>query len=217
MFRAFASLNPMPNRRRLLGGIGCVAGPVILLVAAGMVAHFRLLGRHVTPLAAVWVWLLTLGFAALAKDRAWWKWGVVGLFVALGLVSCLSLRFAPRHARDDYRSAAARARVALTQGLIVWWSAARAGAEYYRLPTGLPPGRTDVAVELINVATAELASLPMPDLVVVSKPDLHDAGGAVAAYLATKGYQPAETLAGFTIWVRARRQSGTGIAENMIE
>jgi hypothetical protein len=142
---------------------------------------------------------------------------VAGLFVALGLVSCLSLRFAARHARDDYRGAAARARVALAQGQIVWWSAARAGAEYYRLPTSLPPGTAGRALELINVAPTELAGLPMPDLVVGSKPDLHDASGAVATFLATREYQPAEMLPGFTIWVRAGRQSGTGIAANMIE
>jgi hypothetical protein len=217
IFRAFASLNPMVSRRRLLAGFACVASPVILLVAAGVIAHFRLLGRHVTPLAAVGLWLSTLGFAALAKDRVWSKRSVAGLFVALGLVSCLSLRFAARHARDDYRGAAARARVALAQGQIVWWSAARVGAEYYQVPTVRPPGRTGAAVELINVATAELAGLPTPDLVVGSKPDLHDAGGAVAAYLATKGYQPEEKLAGFTIWARAGRWSGTGTAENMIE
>ncbi len=205
MFRAFASLNPMANRRRLLAGIACVASPLVLLVAAGVIAHFRLLGRHVTPLLAVGVWLLTLGFAALAKDRVWWKRAVAGLFVALGLISCLSLRFAPRHARDDYRGAAARARVALAQGQIVWWSAAGAGAEYYRLPTSLPPGKAGRALELINVAPAELAGLPMPDLVVESKPDVHDARGAVATFLATREYQPAEMLAGFTIWVRAGR------------
>jgi hypothetical protein len=217
MFRAIDSLKPLANWRRLLEGGGCVAGPVILLVAAGMVAHFRLLGRHLTPLAAVWIWLLTLGFTSLAKERAWSKRGVGVLFLVLGLVSCLSLRFAPRHARDDYRGAATRAQVALAQGHIVWWSAARAGAEYYRLPASLPPGKPGTALELINAATAEVAGLPMPDLVVVSKPDLHDAGGAVAAYLATKAYKPVEMLPGFTIWGHAGRQSGTGNAENMIE
>ncbi len=206
VFRAFASLNQVTaNRRRLLGGVACVAGPVILLVVAGMMAHFRLLGRHATPLLAVWVWFLTLGFAIKAGDAAWWKRGGVGLFVALGLISCLSLRFAPRHARDDYRGAAARARVALAQGQIVWWSASPWGAEYYQLPTSLPPGRAGAAVELVNVAPAELAGLPLPDLVVESKPDLYDADGAVAAHLATKGYQPEKALAGFTIRVRAGR------------
>jgi len=208
LFRGCASLNPGANWRRWLGGVACVAGPVLVLVATGVVAHFRLLGRHVTPLAAVGLWLLTLGCAALAKERAWWKRGVVGFWLTLSLISCLSLRFAPRHARDDYRTAATRARVALGRGQVVWWSAARAGAEYYRLPTDLPPGRQGAAVELINVAPAALADLPRPDLVVASKPDIHDAGGALAAYLAVNGYRPAEILAGFTIWLPAGRPAG---------
>jgi hypothetical protein len=207
-FRGCVALNPGANWRRWLGGVACAAGPVLVLVAAGVVAHFRLLGRHLTPLAAVGLWVLTLGFAALAKERAWWKRGIVGVWVTLSLLSCLSLRFAPRHARDDYRNAATRARVALGRGQVVWWSAARAGAEYYRLPTDLPPGGKGTAVELINVAPATLASLPLPDLVVASKPDLHDAGGALAAYLSGHGYRPAEALAGFTIWVPAERPSG---------
>ncbi len=208
LFRGCASLNPGANWRRWLGGVACAAGPVLVLVAVGIVAHFRLLGRHVTPLAAVGFWLLTLGCAVLVRERAWWKRGVVGFWVSLSLISCLSLRFAPRHARDDYRNAATRAQVALERGQVVWWSAARAGAEYYRLPTDLPPGSNGAAVELINVAPAALAHLPRPDLVVASKPDLHDAGGALAAYLSVNGYRPAETLAGFTIWLPAGRPSG---------
>jgi hypothetical protein len=182
----------------------CMLGPVLFLVVAGFAAHFRLLGRHLTPVAVVLMWLLTLGMARLWAERIWWRRAVVVGFVGLSLASCLSLRFAARHARDDYRTAAARAQSSLRANEVVWWSAALCGAEYYRLPLGLASGAAGQAVEMINPTSERIQSLPPPELVVVSKPDLHDVNGALKEFLTEHKYDQAETLPGFTLWTRSR-------------
>src|SRR6185295_15583577 len=59
---------------------------------------------------------------------------VVILFIGLNLGSAVSLRFAQRHAKDDYRTAAAIARDTLNRGERVWWCADEGAGLYYRVP-----------------------------------------------------------------------------------
>jgi hypothetical protein len=194
----------LQNKRRLvIMGLGLFL-PVAFLVGTGIVTHFRVLGRHLAPLEAVWLPGLALGVAALWSQAGAWKRGVVVLFAALSLVSCLSLRFAERHARDDCRAAARLAQTHLAKGEMVWWSATDDGAEYYGLPLIRSPGSQKSALFVINPSAGKIASLPTPDLVVVSRPDTYDVNGAVANFLKANNFIQTGTFQAFTIWKRTK-------------
>lgn len=190
------------DRRRLVALTACLVLPVVFLVAVGVVANFRLLGRHFAPLSPVVALLFASGLSALWQRRAFWKKGLVAMFIALNLFSCLALRFAPRHAKDDYRAAATVARAALEQGRTIWWNAAAEGAEYYHVPIANAHWKQGEVVPLVNPTQQTLSELPSPDVVIASKRDIYDAGNTLARYLATTGFVRTKTLAAFTIWER---------------
>jgi hypothetical protein len=194
----------LQNKRRLAIMGLCLFLPFAFLLGTGIVTHFRVLGRHLAPLEAVWLPCLALGVTALWSQVGAWKKGIVVLFAVLSLVSCLSLRFAERHARDDCRSAARLAQTHLAKGEMVWWSATDDGAEYYGLPLIRSPGSQKSALFLMNPNAEKIASLPTPDLVVVSRPDTYDAHGAVANFLKANNFVPISTFQAFTIWRRTK-------------
>ena len=194
----------LQNRRRLVIMALCVFLPFAFLVGTGIVSHFRVLGRHLAPLEAIWLPCLTLGVAALWGEARAWKKGIVVLFVGLSLVSCLSVRFAGRHARDDCRGAVRLAQTHLTKGEMVWWSASDDCAEYYGLPLIRSPGGQKSALFLMNPGPNDIAKLPMPDLIVISRPDTYDGNGALANYLKENNFIQTGVFQSFTIWKRPK-------------
>jgi hypothetical protein len=134
------------------------------------------------------------------KRRDWTGRLVVAAFVGLSLVSCLSLRFSERHAKDDYRGAAAMGRAALARGETVWWNAQKEGAILYHLPLTEQPVNPGMAVFLMNPEKSFERDLPKPDLVLTSKADLFDSNGALADYLAQAGFRRTTTLTAFAAW-----------------
>ena len=199
-----AAIIRLQNKRRLVIMGLCVFLPFAFLVGTGIVSHFRVLGRHLAPLEAVWLPCLALGVAGLWFQARAWKKGIVLLFVALSLVSCLSVRFAGRHARDDCRGAARLAQTHLTKGEMVWWSASDDCAEYYGLPLIRSPGGQKSALFLMNPGPDDIAKFPPPDLVFVSRPDTYDANGGLANYLKSNNFIQTGTLQSFTIWKRPK-------------
>src|SRR5581483_28750 len=139
-------------------------------------------------------------------NRGGWRRTCVGFFLLASLASAVSLRVAPRHAKDDFRGAAALAGSALQQNERVWWCADGMGARFYGLPTDNQAARPDAgrAWLIRNPVLTTLSSQPPPDLVVVSKPDLYDAAGGTQEYLARNHYQVWRKLAAFTLWRRAQ-------------
>ena len=101
----------------------------------------------------------------------------------LSLFSCLAVRLAVRHQRDDYRDAAQYARQALLQNQVVWWNAAVEGAWDYKMPLDTSGGQKDTAIPLLNPSVDSLARLKKPNVIIVSKPDLFDSAGTMADYL----------------------------------
>ncbi len=189
------------GRTALALGI-CLACAAAFLSLAGWAAHFRVLGRHFAPVAVAWLGLLGIGLAKLWAQRSLLtRLTVLGFFV-LSLCSGLSLRFAARHQRDDYRGAAARARAALAVHHTVWWNADRQAAAYYRLLTTDDPHDPGKALWLANPSPTEIAALPVPDVVVASKPDLYDGQGALATYLQHGGFSRTTALPAFAVWAR---------------
>jgi hypothetical protein len=187
-------------RRVWLGVASAVSAAVVFLLAAGFLTHFRVLGRHFTPLAAFIALLMAMGLRAL------WGRGALGqalalVFLLLTAASAGSMRWAPRHARDDYRGAVAAAQAAVGRGERVWWCADQIGARFYglQLQTTERVDEPGKATLLINPSAGDLAG-PPPELLVLSKVDIYDNAGAVREYLKKGGYREVQVLPAFTFY-----------------
>jgi len=186
--------------RMVLYSILFFGGVFVFLVLVGVFMHFRLLGRHCTPLLVLVVCLLGMGVARLWSSRHGWAKGWVVLFVGLSLASSLSLRFAPRHTRDNYRDAAAIAKQALQNGKTVWWNANERGAAYYHLPLATNGAAADQALWLVNPSREMLRMAVPPDVIIASRPDVYDGGGALAEFVTQAHYRLGTNLMAFTVW-----------------
>ena len=116
----------------------CCRLPPAFILGVGWVAHFRVLGRHFTPIVPVFLLLCASGLAGLWARRGAWA-RVVMLFCALSLLSCLSLRFLapPRKGRLPRRGGVGQKGAG--KGRSVWWNAAEVGAQYYHVPLATDP------------------------------------------------------------------------------
>ena len=95
------------GRRSIVVALLCLSAAALFLLITGRVAGFRILGRHCAPLFPSLLLLLGWGLMTLWEQRHWsGRWVVAG-FICCNLLSCLSVRFAERHAKDNYREAAA--------------------------------------------------------------------------------------------------------------
>jgi hypothetical protein len=183
------------DRRILLACVVMLGGAAVFLFAVGCIKEFRILGRHFAPLLPLLLAVQAAGLAVLWRRRSG---KVVALmFLVLALGSALSFRFAPRHAKDDYRSAAAAAQAALKRGERVWWNADTSGALLY----GVPLGRSsDSAFMLFNPEEGFATHAPRPTTVIASKPDIYDSHGALADYLEDNRFQPVASFPAFEVW-----------------
>lgn len=176
--------------------------PAGLILVAGAALHFRVLGRHLAALLPGAILLFSLGGLVLWRRGTWGK-ALVMVFLILYGTSALSLRFAARHEKDDYRDAAAVARTALAAGKTVWWNADANAAVYYQLPIARTGGAENgKALWLVHPPRAAIAVLTPPEVLIASRPDVYDEGGTVAAFLAAQHYQLASNLPAFGIWTR---------------
>ena len=172
----------------------------LLILAAGCVRHNRILGRHFTPFFPIL--LFALGSALLIL----WRRGrmidrvMAALLIAMLTCSSLEVRFAARHAKDDYRDVVAAAEKALAQGRVVWWAAGIDGARYYKLPIAWDTSQAGFAVWTIGVPAS---SGPPPDDVFLSKIDLFDPAHNLMPYLQTHDYRAVAEWPAFTQWKKA--------------
>lgn len=193
------------DRKKLFGLVLIIAAPAVVLMAAGGVMHFRILGRHFTPLMPVVLLLLSTGVAAHWSHGGWLRKLMVCGFFLLSLCSCLSLRFAARHEKDNYRDAAGFARAALQSGRPVWWNADDQGAAYYRVPTTDRPAEIGKAWRVTNPSRELLSVAPVPEIIITSKADLFDNQRALAEYIEQTRFNKVTTLPAFTIWQRSAK------------
>jgi len=204
MRRIFRS--PRPARGMVLSIVALL--PLLMLAIAGYFLGFLMLGRHCAPLLAALSFVLSLGIAAAFSARNCILKACACAWLILSVISCLSLRFANRHEKDDYRDAAKIAIAALHLGQKVWWSAGEDGALYYHLPLAVAPGQAGSALSVLNPTPESLSALSPPDLIVITtKPDLYDNQGALAKYVRNNPYAQTAACPAFVVWQRKNDQN----------
>jgi hypothetical protein len=194
---SFIALRKKATRRDLIFFSIAAILPLAVLIAGAVIGHLRLLGRHFTSLLPFLMILFAIGF-----ERMWFgqrRWLRVAAIVAaiVFLISALEIRFAPRHQRDDYRSAANLARSAIAANEKVWWIADEVTGAYYKLPLESP---NLTLRSSLNEDSLEAA--PTPDLVCFSKPDIYDPRGKIDTYMREHDFKVTRVLPAFQIFAR---------------
>jgi hypothetical protein len=189
----------MEWRKTIFGLLLLAAAPAVFIVSAGMVLHFRVLGRHFAPLFPLIVLLPALGITA-AWRRGWGGKMIVILFFSLSLISCLALRFGASHAKEDYRSAAAVAEASLARGERVWWNASDGAAIYYHVPLTTNSDAVKQAYLIQNPTRESVPDVNQADVIVTSRPDTFDVHGALTDQIARNHFKIAEVFPAFVIW-----------------
>jgi 4-amino-4-deoxy-L-arabinose transferase-like glycosyltransferase len=191
------------NAKRLaFVAVFVIVASVGVMFVLCLVAGSPFWGRHLAALLP----FVVLGIAAAADaPRRGGRRTTVVLTALVGaalLTSSLMIRLAPRHSRDDYRSAARIARLAVRDGKTVWWAAAIEPAAYYRVtPCEVGSEHPRGCVFLTDNRTdGDLTRLPAPDLIVLSKPELYDNTGAVRGYVTRHHLRLAERLTAFEVF-----------------
>jgi hypothetical protein len=181
----------------------CILLPIVFIVVLGYVVHWRALPRHFIPLTSLLSLLYAFGI------RWWLQRGLVGTTVVLmSLIvmgySSLSVRYAPRHAKDDYKRAAELAKTELAHGGRVWWVADLRGALYYGIVANDESGLLGSFFEgnFSERTASSLSAQTPPTLVLLSKPDTWDRHNVVRDYLVINNYHLAESFPAFTAWSR---------------
>ncbi len=191
----------------LLIGAAFALPPAIFILILGALIQFSALARHAIAVLPFVLMIATTGIAYLLQNRNALSRIVAVFFIALSILSSLSIRFASRHAKDDYRAAAAAARQLLEANETVWWCASWEAGTFYRLPIeGKNPASAHAASWVRNPDESAIPNLPRPTAVILSKPDIYDAYGAVAKMLADQHFTKIETLQAFSIWKRNTRE-----------
>ena len=139
------------------------------------------------------------------------------------LAGSIHMRFTSLHAKDDYRAASSYALSVLATNKTVWWAAESIAANYYflfpidiksaflhtkSLPTAptrwpKPPiagSALGKAILTVNQSSENLASLPPPDVIILSKVDIFDDSGSLQKWIKDHGYIATKTFPAFTVW-----------------
>lgn len=187
-------------------------GGVLIGYAVGHYGDFRLLGRHLTPLFPI----LALGVGAMIsllwKDK---RGRILAIFfLCILLASSISGRYHPRFAKDDYKNASAIALMSASQGNTVWWAADPATAVYYGF--SIPDKKRIMNIrsngdilQIRHVAGETITTLEnksLPDMVIISKPDLYDSSGHIHNFLKINEFDHWKSLSAFRIYKRVERE-----------
>lgn len=193
--------------RRLRLAVALAAGlPLVAMVALGVVLHWRVVGRHLGALFP----LIVLGHAAFLGQAFADRKRLLPSLVAAGLLmglaaSALSVRWAPRHGKDDYRQAAAWTQEALRQGRSVLWLADERALAYYGLATPGPGYKDTVAASLTPFSRYPkdgLANAQWPDEIVFSPREGVDPGRRARHLLESGRYERTATTTAFDRYER---------------
>jgi hypothetical protein len=171
--------------KEFFGLAAAVLIPIAFVFLLGAVSGFRVLGRHLMPVMPVIILITAWAWQLLWQGSHRWLRVTACLAVMVMLMSALSVRLLPDHSKDDYRSAVAQAVNVANSGGTVWWLADQAAWQYYADKLDYKPYKV---LKMMNMDYSSLESLPLPALVVLSKPDIYDANGAARNYAKTHRY-----------------------------
>jgi len=172
--------------------------PLCASLGAGHMMHVRILGRHLMPMMPFVLAGLAVGMERTFRSAGGFSKAAAILLLVLLSLSALEVRFAQRHSKDDYRTAAALAAEALRHGRPVWWAADKLTAQYYRLPVSRGPSPGE-ALLVMNLSPEEM-TLPHGGVVFLSKPDIYDNQRALSTSLENHHWRKIKTLQAFQVW-----------------
>ncbi len=182
-----------------LFGMGVSLQSAVLLFVLALFTGVPFWGRHLG--GAFPFWIVALAIMILwARQGLWRKSGRHAEAVLLGLLllSSLLVRFVPQQGHDDYRGAAAEAIKLSSAGRTIWWVADYSGGAYYGLPFGTIQ-KTGMG-NIVFAMNKNPAAGPLPDAIVISRPDNFDSSRAVTNLLASGMYAKTKTLQAFEVW-----------------
>jgi 4-amino-4-deoxy-L-arabinose transferase-like glycosyltransferase len=189
------------DRVALMAGIVIVVAAGVMFVLCFTVGS-PFWGRHLASLLPFVI--LAVGIAASAPPGTGQRpLNFLTLLLGVTLLgSSLLVRFHPNHRRDDYRSAAGMARIAIQERKTVWWAAARECAEYYGVVfcEARPVEERACVILTDNREKEELEGLPKPEVIVISKPELYDMTRAVRSYVGDHRLQLKHRLNAFEVF-----------------
>ncbi len=187
------------SRSVLLGVALALAVTAGVFVTGSLAIQKAFWARHYAPVFPFYVTILGLAIAGLwSGTRPGLRWLTVPV-AGLLLWSSLNFRFAPALQNEDYRSAVHYGQQALNEGKNVWWLASAYPAIFYG--TGVcyfhpESGKLFLAFRSLD----DIPTLPLPEVIVLNKPDLHDPAGTVQKIIAEKNYGVAARYQAFTVW-----------------
>jgi hypothetical protein len=180
-----------------------VIGTIATAVAASFLLSSSFWGRHLAALFPFVVFTAVVA-AGSEKPPESRSPNAVTLLLAGGLLaSSFLVRFDPAHGRDDYRSAARLATSAAKTDRTVWWAANPSCAQYYGVefcPAGSREKEGHCVLFVSNQDLTLLVADPLPDVIILSKPDLFDTVGDLTRFLTENGYQQIEDFVAFRVY-----------------
>lgn len=203
--RAMARDSSIGQVVRVLALVGL---PSLVVVIVGYFTHWRVLGRHLIPVAAAIALFLGYGITAMIRERGFWRKGVAIVILTIFISSALGYGL-PKHRNEDYRIAGRLAHDYLESGNAVWWFASDYGANLYGAPllvvhksvedcNGLDsPG---LAIAAADLHPSCVDSLNEPDIIIVSRPTTYDRRGVIERKLAASGFTRVSAPDGFKAW-----------------
>lgn len=138
--------------------------------------------------------LLSLGLLHLWQSDKILNWTVVLTLCLLLIFSSLSIRFSPRFAKDDYRTAAQIAKSSLENGKTIWWAADSATANYYGLEFD------EKLINILGFSKSDLQNAPASSLVLLSKADIYDSNRFISDFLAKEDLKTSSFLKAFSVY-----------------
>ena len=175
---------------------GTLAGAILYGVAALM--RFPFWGRHASGLLPFVVFPVSRVIGQCFSLR--WRHVMFAiLFLAL-MASTLRLRFDRDYGKDDYRRAAGLALAASARGLSVWWLADSSLARYYHVAASTNANTGEVRV--IEMGANLPTDMVLPDVIILSKPDIFDPGHRIEAHVTQHQYRLIGRAPGFVFWGR---------------
>jgi len=180
---------------RVCIGVACVVVlPVLILATVGVIADFRVLGRHLSP--AIPAILLPIALCLSNPSRKPAALIIGSLAILLSIASAASLRFQEKHARDDYRAATRIALHALAEGKTVLWQADMSTPCYYAYRNG----GIAAFYNALRLKSEAPSGFMFADLVILNRPDIGYRGMDHHQTLKQAAFKQDKAFSGFEVW-----------------